>query len=312
MVEITEESSGKDIQTKKWKLHYNEAGTGHPVIMLHGTGPGATGWSNFSRNVNGLASKYRMIALDSPGWGGSDTVDPTQENRSLVNAEAVLLLMDELGLEKAALVGNSMGGAATLQFCASYPDRLSHMITMGAGVPAVTPNIFTPAGLTEGIRIIRETYENPTPENFRRLVSIMVYDSSFVTDELCQMRSDNALKSQANLTNWLKGFGPAAKAGMPAGEQLAKIAAYKGPSLFIHGRDDRVVPMENTMRLVGLVADSSAHIFNRCGHWCQIEHADAFNALLDGFLQSHGVTPASGAGSTPAPASAPKEKAWGG
>ena len=308
MAAITEQSTGKDIQTKKWKLHYNEAGTGHPVIMLHGTGPGATGWSNFSRNVDGLASKYRMIALDAPGWGGSDPIDPSKEPRGLAHAEAVKLLMDELGLEKAALVGNSMGGGTTLQFCANYPERLSHMITMGAGVPQVTPNIFSPAGMSEGIRIIRETYLNPSPENFRRLVSIMVYDSSFVTDELCQMRSDNALKSQENLDNWLKPPMP----GMSAAEIATKVSAYKGPSLFIHGRDDRVVPMEGTLRLVGMVADSSAHIFNRCGHWCQIEHADAFNALLDGFLQSHGVTPASGAGSAPAPANAPKEKAWGG
>jgi 2-hydroxy-6-oxonona-2,4-dienedioate hydrolase len=308
MAAITEESTGKDIQTKKWKLHYNEAGAGHPVIMLHGTGPGATGWSNFSRNVEGLASKYRMIALDAPGWGGSDPIDPSQEARGLAHAESIKLLMDELGIEKAALVGNSMGGGTTLQFCALYPERLSHMITMGAGVPAVTPNIFSPAGMSEGIRIIRETYLDPTPENFRRLVSIMVYDSSFVTDELCQMRSDNALKSQENLNNWLK----PAKAGMSPAEIATKVAAYKGPSLFIHGRDDRVVPMEGTLRLVGMVADSSAHIFNRCGHWCQIEHADAFNALLDGFLQSHGVTPSTGSGSTPAPATAPKEKAWGG
>jgi 2-hydroxy-6-oxonona-2,4-dienedioate hydrolase len=310
MAAITEQSTGRDIQTKKWKLHYNEAGTGHPVIMLHGTGPGATGWSNFSRNVEGLASKYRMIALDAPGWGGSDPIDPTKESRGLAHAESVKLLMDELGIEKAALVGNSMGGGITLQFCALYPERLSHMITMGSGVPAVIPNVFTPAGLTEGIRIIRECYENPTPENFRRLVSIMVYDSSFVTDELCQMRSDNALKSQENLTNWLKGFGPAATPGMAPAEVISKVAAYKGPSLFIHGRDDRVVPMENTLRLVSLVQDSAAHIFNRCGHWCQIEHADAFNALLDGFLQSHGVQPSGDAAFTSS--TAPKEKAWGG
>lgn len=308
---ITEASTARDIQTEKWKIHYNEAGEGHPVIMLHGTGPGATGWSNFSRNVEGLSGKYRMIAMDFPGWGGSDAVDPSVHNRALTNAESVKLLMDELGIEKAALVGNSMGGAATLQFCALYPERLSHMITMGAAVFGM-PNIFTPGGLTEGIRIIRETYENPTPENFRRLVSIMVYDASFVTDELCEMRSRNALKSQENLTNWLKGFGPRAAHGMSPGEMLAKVATYKGPSLFIHGRDDRVVPMESTLRLVSMVENSAAHIFNRCGHWAQIEHAEAFNALLDGFLQANGVNPASGHGTLGAAPTGDKDKAWGG
>jgi len=312
MTDISEATTARDVQTKRWKLHYNEAGSGYPVIMLHGTGPGATGWSNFSRNVAGLASKYRMIALDSPGWGGSDTVDPSVENRSMMNAEAVKLLMDELDIEKAAIVGNSMGGATVLQFAALWPERMSHMITMGSGFFGV-PNMFTPAGMTEGIRIIRETYQDPSPANFKRLVSIMVFDSSFVTDELCQMRSENALKNKANLDMWLKGFGPAAKPGMPVGELTAKVAAYKGPALFIHGRDDRVVPMENSLRLVATVQDSQLHVFNRCGHWAQIEHADNFNALLDGFLQTHGVTPASGGSSAPpVDPNASKAKAWGG
>ncbi|WP_218054366.1 alpha/beta fold hydrolase [Phenylobacterium immobile] len=279
--------------------------------MLHGTGPGATGWANFSRNIEGLAGKYRMIALDSPGWGGSDTIDPTVENRGFVNAEAVKLLMDELGIEKAALVGNSMGGATALQFCAMYPERLSHLITMGSGLFG-NPLIFSPGGMSEGIRIIVETYRNPTPENFKRLVSIMVYDSSFVTDELCEMRSRSSLKSPANLANWLKGFSPDAKPGMSVAEIQSKVATYQGPSLFIHGRDDRVVPMEGTLQLVSMVQNSAAHIFNRCGHWAQIEHAAAFNALLDGFLQANGVTPASGGTALGAPPTGEKAKAWGG
>jgi 2-hydroxy-6-oxonona-2,4-dienedioate hydrolase len=75
-------------------------------------------------------------------------------------------------------------------------------------------------------------------------------------------------------------------------ELIARVSAYAGPALLMHGRDDRLVSMENTLRMVGSIAGSSAHIFNRCGHWCQLEHPDWFNALIDGFLQSHGVAPA--------------------
>src|SRR5579871_1279437 len=110
---LDEASTSRFVQTKRWKLHYNEAGEGHAVIMLHGTGPGATGWSNFHQNVPALAARHRVIVLDSPGWGRSDLFDCTGESRNSANAEAVKLLMDELGIEKAALVGNSMGGAAT-------------------------------------------------------------------------------------------------------------------------------------------------------------------------------------------------------
>ena len=121
------------MQTKKWKLHFNDLGDGHAVFLLHGAGPGATGWSNFAPNVEPLSRTYRVLALDFPGWGDLDRLDPTKEPRNLANAEAVKLLMDELGIERAALVGNSMGGAAALQFAALYPERLSHLITMGSG-----------------------------------------------------------------------------------------------------------------------------------------------------------------------------------
>ncbi len=315
MREITEESSSREVKTKKWKLHYNDVGEGYPVIMLHGAGPGATGWSNFSRNVAGLATKYRMIAPDLPGWGDSDTIDPTETPRNSANAEAALLLMDALGIEKAALVGNSMGGAATLEFAARYPDRLSHLITMGAGFNG-GPNVYSPGGLTEGLRIVRETYLDPSPANFRRLVGIFVYDSSFVTDELCEMRSRNTLKNPDHIRNFLKSFGPNGPVGnwgLPVGELLAKLAAYQGPALFIHGRDDRVVPMENSLKLVSLVPNSSLHLFNRCGHWTQIEYADAFNALIDAFLQTHGVTPKSASKTAPpVDPGATKARAWGG
>lgn len=289
MVELTEASTARDVQTKKWKLHFNEAGKGHPVILLHGSGPGATGWSNFNRNIGPLSEKYHVIALDSPGWGGSDPVDPMKESYGDALVESVKLLMDELGLEKAALVGNSGGGAIALQFAARWPDRISHMITMGSGLQFPGSLIFSPAGMTEGIRILVETYRDPSPENFRRLVSVMVYDPSFVTDELCEMRSKSALAQPEHLANFLKRGLPGALPGMPMDQVIAGVMNYQGPSMFIHGRDDRVVQMEMTLRLVSMIQNSVAHIFNRCGHWCQIEHAHAFNALIDSFLQANGV-----------------------
>jgi 2-hydroxy-6-oxonona-2,4-dienedioate hydrolase len=280
----TEASTARTVQTKKWKLNFNELGSGPPVFLLHGTGPGATGWSNFAPNVEPLSQHYRVMALDFPGWGGSDALDPTKEPRNLANAEAIKLLMDELGIEKAAIVGNSMGGAAALQFAAIYPERISHLVTMGSGFFGI-PNIFSPGGLSEGLRIIVETYREPTPENFKRLVSVMVYDPSFVTDELCKLRSDRAMQNPENLTNWLKGAGPKAIPGMPVGELMDKMAAFKGRSLFIHGRDDRVVPYEFSLRLISTVPNSRLHVFNRCGHWAQIEHAAEFNSLLKTFLE---------------------------
>ena len=276
---ITREGTKRVAKTKEFDIEYYEAGQGHPIIMLHGTGPGATGWSNFYPNIGPLSKNFRAIAMTFPGWGDSSEHKPSAEGRSKDNARAVLALMDSLGLQKAALVGNSMGGAATIQFAADYPDRLSHLITMGAGSPGV--NIIQPAGLSEGLTIIRETYEDPSPENFRRLVRVMVYDASFVTDDLLKARSDAALANRTHLANWL-----APSPVVPV--DLAKLQAYQGPALIMHGRDDRVVNMEGSMRLVTMLQDSRLHIFNHCGHWAQIEHAKELNWLVTEFVKNHG------------------------
>ena len=283
LAELSDESTTRIVQTKRWKIKINEAGEGHPVFMLHGTGPGATGWSNFNQNFRALASKYRVILVDAPGWGQSDPLDPAEGGMSgTSHVDAMKLLMDELGIEKAALVGNSMGGQTTLRFCAAHPERVTHAVTMGAGLFGA--NIFAPAGLSEGIKIILETYRDPSPENFRRLVSVMVFDASFVTDELVKQRSAAALANKQHLENWLEAW-ETRRRGTGSGASLAEqLARFQQPSLFVHGRDDRVVAMEGTLRAVSVIPNSRAVILNRCGHWAQVEHAAEFNALLDSFL----------------------------
>ena len=278
----TMDSTQRIVQTKEFKIQIFEAGTRSPIIMLHGSGPGATGWTNFAPNVIALSKKYRVIAMTFPGWGGSDPVEPGQEPQRKTNARAVKLLMDELGLDKAALVGNSMGGACVQQFLVDYPERLSHFVTMGAVAPGTS--ILQPGGVTEGIRILGETYANPTKENFRRLVSIMVYDSSFVTDELCEMRAKAALDNPIHLKNWLN----PKRNGAPGGDDMiAALTSSKIPALIVHGRDDRTCPLEGSMRLNAMLQDSRLLVFNRCGHWAQIEHAEEFNRLLDDFITHH-------------------------
>jgi 2-hydroxy-6-oxonona-2,4-dienedioate hydrolase len=287
MAELTEANTAKSVRTKGWNIHYHEAGQGHPLIMIHGSGPGATGWTNFSQNIEALAAHHRVIALDLPGWGRSDPVDPEQMPVISAGVEAVAQLMDALGIDRAALMGNSLGGAVCLEFAAVHAERLSHMITMGAGFSAF-PTVFSPGGLTEGLRIVRETYQDPSPANFKRMVSIFVYDQSFVTDELCEMRSAASQARPHHLHNFLKALnmGMAGLTNALPGQMLMKLATCPAPSLFIHGRDDRVVPLENSLNIVSWVPDSQAHIFNRCGHWVQIEHAKAFNALVTQFLST--------------------------
>jgi 2-hydroxy-6-oxonona-2,4-dienedioate hydrolase len=279
MAELTRANTERIVATEEWKVEINEAGSGYPVILLHGTGAGATGWTNFAPNIIPLSQKYRVVAVTFPGWGKSDPVEPGKDAQRNTNARAVKYVMDELGIEKAAIVGNSMGGVALQQFLTDYPDRVSHFVTMGTSAPGY--GMFVPGGLTEGIRILTETYADPSPENFRRLVRIMVYDASFVTDELCRARSEAALANPKHLENWLS---PKRNGAHGGDAMIAALSTVAVPALLVHGRDDRVVPMENTMRLNAMMQNSRALIFNHCGHWAQIEHAAEFNAVLDNFI----------------------------
>ncbi len=275
---LTEASTSKYAQTPKWRIHYNEAGSGHPVIMLHGGGPGASAWSNFHQNIAVLAEKYRIIAMDMPGWGKSDPVEPKDRDGGL----AIQLLMDELGIDKAAVVGNSMGGAATLSFAGRNPGRVTHVVTMGAApLGGMNPNVFSAGGMTEGIKVLRDAYMDPSPENFDKLVRVMVYDSSFATPELMKQRSDAARANAIHLENYRKpgqSYGP--------NDTFDRLASVTAPAMIIHGRDDRVVPLENSLRLATILPNSTLVVFNHCGHWAQLEHANKFNWLLDGFLQN--------------------------
>ena len=102
MTMLTEEGTQNFAQLDRWRVRYHDAGSGYPVLLLHGSGPGATAWSNFGPNIEALAKKYRVIAPDFPGWGLSDAFDPETGKRFDVNAQVVISLMDHLKIEKAA------------------------------------------------------------------------------------------------------------------------------------------------------------------------------------------------------------------
>ncbi|MGE0485308.1 MAG: alpha/beta fold hydrolase [Gammaproteobacteria bacterium] len=278
---ITKESTSRTVRTADWNLHYHEAGSGHPLVLLHGSGPGATGWSNFSGNLAGLSRHFRVLAVDMPGWGASD-VCPVDR---LEHVDAAIQFMDALGLERAAVVGNSMGGITAVRLAAEHPGRISHLITMGAALNRA-PRLFGAGdGPSEGIKILVEAYRTPTTENMMRLVEIMCFDKRFASEELCRQRAEAASAQPEHLKNFL--------AGLPKGWPAPKFASYdqlmgiQAPALLLHGRDDRVVHWEHTLHLVTHIPNSRMVLINRCGHWAMIEHAEEFNRLVIDFVTNN-------------------------
>ncbi|GAB2859221.1 alpha/beta fold hydrolase [Nocardioides pacificus] len=272
---FTEEATSRFVETASGRVHYQEYGSGHPLVLLHGSGAGATGWSNYSRNMLALGEHFRCLAVDMPGWGKSDPVSYDERDHA-ATAEHIL---DALDIERAAFIGNSMGGATAVMFAATRPERVSHLVTMGAGVGGA--HLFVPGGgPSEGVKVLQRTYLDPTLENFRDLVDIMTFDPAYATEELVAQRYQAAMDHPEHLANFAAGIGRP----RPHLASHAQIAGITAPSLFFHGRDDRVVHYESTLKLVSLVPTSRAVLLAGCGHWVQLEHADEFNRTVTDFL----------------------------
>ena len=284
---LTQESAARDIALPSgMHLRYYEAGQEHgaagapTVVMLHGSGPGATGWSNFSGNIGVIAAAgFHVIAPDMPGWGDSDA----QPTKDMDHDVTLVELLDAIGWAKAALVGNSMGAHTAVRFATLHPERVTHLVTMGASLGRGT-TLFGPGdGPSEGLKVLVRAYQDANPENMKALVEIMTYDKArFATAELTKARSDAALARPDHLRNYVDGL--AHGAPIPRKVDRDKIQGIQVPTLLIHGKDDRVLHYEITLWLLANIPNSRAVILNRCGHWAMIEHADEFNRLVIDFL----------------------------
>ena len=280
---LTESSTSRFITVteggQELKIHYNDAGEGSEVVvMLHGSGPGASGWANFNRNVEPLVDAgYRVLLIDCPGWSKSDSILCTG-SRSDLNARIVKGVLDGLGIDKAHFLGNSMGGHSAVAFALENPSRVGKLVLMGGGTGGAS--LFTPMP-AEGIKLLQGLYRDPTIENLKKMMSVFVFDTSDLTEALFQTRLDNMLSRRDHLENFVKSLQANPKQFPDFSPRLPEIQAE---TLVIWGRQDRFVPMDTGLRLVAGIPNSELHIFNQCGHWAQWEHADKFNRMVVDFL----------------------------
>lgn len=282
-ISITEESTSRFITITEnghpLQLHYNDVGqSGQVVVMLHGSGPGASGWANFHRNIEPLVDAgYRVILLDCPGWSKSDTIVSTG-SRSDLNARCLKAVLDALNIAKVHIIGNSMGGHSAVGFALANPEMVDKLILMGGGTGGPSAIVPMPA---EGIKLIGALYRDPTVENLKRMMNVFVYDSSSLTEELYQQRLANILARRDHLENFVKSAQINPKQFSDYGARLHEI---KARTLIIWGRDDRFVPLDIGLRLLWGIPNSEFHVFSQCGHWAQWEHAEVFNNMVQDFL----------------------------
>ena len=253
--------------------NYHDVGTGDPVLLIHGSGPGVSAWANWRPVLPVLSERFRVIAPDVLGFGYTERPEGVTYDMATWT-EHLVGLLDALGLERVAIVGNSFGGALALNTATHHPDRVSKLVLMGAaGVPFE---------LTEGLDAVWGF--EPSLANMVELMDVFAYDKSLLSEDLAQLRLDAATRP---------GVHEAFSSMFPAPRQRSvealtvpdqDIRALTQPALIVHGRDDEVIPLSTSMRLLELIDDSRLHVFGRCGHWVQIEHAEEFTRLVRDFL----------------------------
>lgn len=261
------------------KIHYAEAGSGPALIFIHGGGPGSSGMSNFGRNVGAFAERYRTIVIDLPGYGQSTKLKITEPLWGYY-AKVMAGFIDALGLGKAHLVGNSLGGAVSLKTALDFPQKVDRLVLMG---PGGGYSLFDKQP-SDGIRSLLTFYAEPGPSltRMREFLNYLVYDPSSVPDALLQQRLDQALDPETAEFMPLR-LGP----NMPPIEELwrQRLDLLPHETLIIWGREDRVNPLDQGLILMRQIPNARFLVVPRCGHWVQWEKADEFNRTVEGFLQ---------------------------
>ena len=259
------------------RTNYHDVGSGHPLLLIHGSGPGVSAWANWRLAIPEFAKQARVIAPDMVGFGFTDRLDLTQPGQRYDMdtwvGQAVGLL-DALGIDKTDLVGNSFGGALALALAIRHPRRVRRLVLMGSvGVPfTITPGLDAVWGYT------------PSFENMRRIMDVFAWDRRLVSDELAQLRYEASIQP---------GFQESFSAMFPAPRQRwvdamtspeEDIRALPHQTLVVHGRDDLVIPLSTSLTLASWIARSQLHVYSQCGHWTQIEHTARFVRLVGDFL----------------------------
>ncbi len=279
---MSTEADLRELSTDAGVLRYYDVGQGQPLLMIHGSGPGVTGWRNFGANLAAFAGSFRCLVLELPGFGVSD---PTDQHPMLAGMPAVGRFLDALGLPSVDIIGNSMGGMIGAQFAIAQPDRVRRLVTVGG----IGRNILSPAP-GEGIKLLQDFTEQPTRERLEAWLQSMVFDPATVTDQMREDRWEQATEPDTLASARLMYSRAAMEFGLAMQDKSEKrplwadLHRIKAKTLITWGRDDRVSPVDMALLPMRTIPDVEVHVFPNCGHWVMIEQREAWEPVVHEFL----------------------------
>jgi 2-hydroxymuconate-semialdehyde hydrolase len=267
--------SGRRITVNGIDTFFHEAGEGDAVLLLHGSGPGVSAWANWRLVLPRLAERFHVIAHDQVGYNNTDPLADGARYGRQTWTDHALALLDDLGITRVHLIGNSMGGAIALSIAVARPqlvDRIVLMGTMGSEIPI-------PPGLDELWGYV------PSQAAMRRAIELLAFDQSINTPELVELRYQASIRPGIDEA-WQRMFPAPRQRWM---DDLAltqqELVSITNPVLMVHGFNDQVIPFSSTtLKLMEVLPDVQMHVFGQTGHWVQIERTNDFNAVVADFL----------------------------
>lgn len=272
------------IDTSHGTISTTVVGEGHPLVMLHGGGPGASALANYRDNLDAFAG-FKVILPDQPGFGGS--FRPTEQQLDAqsiteITVDSLYQVLDALGVESFSLLGNSLGGAAALAMAISQPDRVTKLVLMAPGGGWVPTGPTPTEGQKEMFRYFNG--EGPTLAKMKNFVRVMVKNAKAFDDESIQRRYEQSLDVNHIAFYHRLNASFAKRHGMdPLWKDLRVVRA---DTLLVWGRDDRTITLDGAWMMLKDIPRVQLHVFGECGHWVQVEKKEEFEQLVSQFLGS--------------------------
>lgn len=255
-------------------IHLKEVGEGPAVVFLHGSGPGASGASNFRQNVDAfVAAGFRVILPDLIGYGASSKPEGIDYTLQLFT-ETVHQALVAHGIERASLVGNSLGGGIAIQIALDHPQFVDRLVLMAPGCVEEQADYFKMPGIARMV----SGFGSPdfSLEEQKRLVGNLVHPdfAPNIPDALVAERFAVARTQPKDVL---------ARMRTPnLGPRLGELAH---PILVLWGLNDEFCPESGARHFLDQCADARCITFTRTGHWVQVERAGEFNRYAIDFLR---------------------------